>query len=131
MDYKELLKVGEVFTNEYVVEESDTADAGGNKGVRVLSTPALLKYIEVGSSDELFKRLPEGYSPVGVYINLKHIGATPVNGVIEVVSEVADMQGKRCTYKVGVFYKDKKIAEGTYDQVIVYLEEFLEKNNAI
>lgn len=75
--------------------ESDTADAVGNKGVKVLSTPALLKYIENGSSKGLFNRLPEGYSPVGIRIDLEHIAATPVKAVIQVTSKVINIQGKK------------------------------------
>jgi len=130
VDYTKILKTGEVFTNRYTVQESDTADASGNKGVRVLSTPSLLKYIELGSSAELFKRLPKGYSPVGTSINLKHIGATPINGIIEVVTTVYNICDSKITYDFKVFYNGKIIAKGDYEQKIVYLEGFLEKNNA-
>ncbi len=125
-----MLKVKEVFSNEFTVMKSDTADASGNKGVSVLSTPSLLKYIELGSSAELFKSLPEGFSPVGTSVSLKHIGATPVNGVINVVSTVLDITNNKITYKFKVFHSDKIIAKGEYEQKIVYLDSFLEKNNA-
>lgn len=131
MNFNKLLQIGEVFKTKYKVEESDSADYHGNKGVRVLSTPSLLKYIESGSSVEVFNRLPEGFSPVGISIELKHIAATPINGIIEVVSEVSNVQETKFTYNFKVFYKDKIIAKGTYGQAIVDLKDFLNKNNDV
>lgn len=131
MDFSELLEIGEIFKAEYEVKITDTADFHGNTGVQVLSTPALLAYVEKGSSAGLYKRLPEGYRPVGTYIELHHVGATPVEGIIEVVSEVSKIEGRKITYTFKVFYKDKVISHGEYGQVIVPLNDFLKKNNAI
>lgn len=131
MNFNKLLAIGEVFTIKYTVEKSDTADSQGNKGVRVLSTPALLRYVEQGSSTGVFERLPEGYRPVGTYIELHHVGATPIGGVIEVISEVSSIVDRKITYTFKVFHQDKTIAYGKYEQRIVVLQEFLKKSKAI
>lgn len=132
MDYSNLLTIGESFTAEYVVKKDDTADTVGNKGVMVLSTPALLKYIENGSSSgELKRRLPKGYSPVGIRVTLNHIGAVPVNGKIEIQSEVVKTGRNKIKYEFKAFYKENLIADGTYEQAIINLENFLEKNKAL
>lgn len=131
MDFNKLVKIGETFTNTYTVKESDTADSYGNKGVFVLSTPALLTYIEAASSIEVIRRLPKGYSPVGVYVELNHLSATPVNASIDIISKVIKVENKRFTYEFKVFYNDKLISKGTYGQGIVLLDEFLRKNKAI
>jgi predicted thioesterase len=131
MEISELLKIGEVFKVNYKVEVSDTADFHGNTGVRVLSTPALLRYVEQGSSTGVFNRLPKGYRPVGTYVELHHVGGTPVDGIIEVVSEVSKIEGRKITYIFKVFNKDRLISHGVYGQAIVPLDDFLKRNNAI
>ncbi len=131
MDFNKLLNIGEVFKSKYKVEVPDTADFQGNTGVRVLSTPALLRYVEQGSSTGVYNRLSVGYRPVGTYVELHHVGATPVGGSIEIVSEVSKIEGRKFTYNFKAFHQDKVIAYGVYEQVIVPLEDFLKKNNAI
>lgn len=131
MDFNGILDIGEVFKIKYTVEKSDTADSQGNKGVRVLSTPALLRYVEQGSSTGVFERLPEGYRPVGTYVELHHVGATPIGGVIDVISEVSNIEDRKITYSFKVFHQGRTIAYGKYEQKIVVLQEFLKKNKAV
>lgn len=131
MDFSELLKIGEIFRVKYEVRESDTADFHGNAGVRVLSTPALLGYVEQGSSTGLNTRLSAGYRPVGIYVELHHVGATPVGGIVEIESEVTKIEGRKILYNFKAYHQDKVIAHGVYEQAIIPLEDFLKKNNAI
>ncbi|WP_422484593.1 thioesterase family protein [Gudongella sp. DL1XJH-153] len=131
MDYNKLLNIGEVFKAKYKVEVSDTADFHGNTGVRVLSTPALLRYVEQGSSTGVYDRLSDGYRPVGTYVELHHVSATPVGGIIEIVSEVSEIEGRKFTYNFKAFHQDKIIAYGVYGQTIVPLDDFLKKSNVI
>lgn len=128
MDYKKFLSVGEIISKEYTVQEGDTAHSIGNKGVEVLSTPALLKYIENGASSALFERLPEGYSPVGTHVTLNHIAATPIDGVIKVQAKVSSIEKNKVKYEFGVFYNEKLIADGIYEQAIINLDRFLNEN---
>lgn len=128
MDYSKFLSIGEITSVEYKVKEKDNAHSYGNKGVMVLSTPALLKYIENGASSLLFDRLPEGHSPVGTQVNLNHIGACPVEGTITVESKVIKMERNKVSYNFKVFYKDRLIADGSYKQAIIELKRFLDKN---
>lgn len=131
MDFNSLLTIGEIFKDKFKVEASDTADFHGNAGVRVLSTPSLLGYVERGSSTGVYERLPEGYSPVGTYVELHHVGATPIGGIVEIESKVSGIRGRKFTYDFKAFYHDRVIAYGVYEQTIIPLEDFLKKNNAI
>lgn len=131
MDYSSLLIIGEKITAEYIVKDNDTAHAVGNKGVMVLSTPALLTYVENGSSGLLSKRLPKGYSLVGISVTLHHIGTAPVNGVIKIESNVVKAEKNKVKYEFKAFYKENLIADGTYEQAIINLDNFLKKINAL
>lgn len=131
MNLNDIIKLGEVLETEFEVKESDTAHAAGNIGVKVLSTPALLRYVENGASTGLFQRLPKEYSPLGTKVELNHIAATPVNEVIKVISKVTSVGRSRVSYDFEVYYKDRLISNGVYEQAVVVLEDFLRRNNAL
>ena len=84
MDCNTILELGETVFKEYIVKETDSADYIGNKGVTVLSTPAMIKYIELAAASIVFERLPEGHRPVGTKINVKHVNSAPVGEKIKV-----------------------------------------------
>lgn len=131
MQMMQYIKIGESYTDQLTVSEDDTADNHGNKGVRVLSTPALLTYIENNSARILAGHLPAGFSPVGIEVQLKHVGAVPVGGRFQVTSTVTKIKGKTIAYDFLATYEDRVIAHGSYHQAVINLAEFLEKNRAV
>lgn len=128
---EDVLKPGEVFTFQLTISDSDTADSIGNTGVRVFSTPALLMHVENTSSLWAARRLPEGYSPVGISVDLKHTGAVPVGGEVIITSRVLSVRRKVISYEFHASYQGREISHGTYQQAIIDLQEFLAKNNAM
>ena len=130
MQIQQFLKIGESYSEELTVKENDTAHHYGNKGVMVLSTPALLTYIENNATQLLIDRLPIGYSPVGIEVQLKHTGAVPVGGRFTVTSTVTHIHGKFITYEFKATYEGRVISHGTYGQAVINLDEFLSRNEA-
>lgn len=128
MNINDIVKVGESCIKEYIVMPDDTADFLGNKGVEVLSTPSMIKYIEQTASQIIFDRVPGNYSPVGTKIDVKHINSTPVNAKITVKTKIIEIKNKRVSYNAEVFNEKDKIGFGTYDLHVIDLEKFLNKN---
>lgn len=127
MDCSSILKVGETVSKEFIVKETDTADYLGNKGVKVLSTPAMIFYMEFAASSIVFERIPENYRPVGTRIDVKHINPTPLDGKITVNAVVKAIDGRKVTYDVEAFYDEVKIGYGEYDLHVINLEKFKNK----
>ena len=128
MDLNDYLKIGESSDCDYVVQEKDTADRFGNIGVQVLSTPAMLNYIELTSSKVLWTRLPQGFSLVGIGVNLTHEAAVPVGGLFSVRSTVSQVGHSKVTYEFTVTNKGRLVSKGSYKQAIVNLHQFLEQS---
>lgn len=127
MDLNSVLKVGESYTDEYIVKIEDTADFIGNKGVSMLSTPVMIKFMEYTATNIVNGKIPENYRPVGTRINVEHTNPTPVNMKVTVKATLTSIEGKKLCYDVEAFNEKDKIGFGTYEQHIINLEKFLNK----
>lgn len=127
MDCSTIVKVGETVSKEHIVKETDTADYLGNNGVTVLSTPAMIYYMELTASSIVFEKVPENYRPVGTRIDVKHINPTPVGEKITVNAVVKAVDGRKVTYDVEAFFKNIKIGHGEYDIHVIDLDKFKNK----
>jgi predicted thioesterase len=128
MNTGDFLKVGESCTKEYIVKPEDTADFIGNKGVIMLSTPAMIKYMEDTAAQLVFDNLPEKYSPVGTKINVEHINPTPIDMRVTVKATLTAIEGRKLFYNVEAYNEKCQIGFGDYEQHIIDLEKFLNKH---
>lgn len=128
MDISTIVEVGEIISEEYTVKIEDTADFIGNKEVDMLSTPAMIKYMEQTAAGIVFDRLPENHRPVGTKIDIKHINPTPVNKKISVKATIAEIKGSKISFDVEAYNKKDKIGFGTYELHVINLGEFLSKS---
>lgn len=128
MDFNTFLKVGQMFVKEYIVKMEHTADFIGNTGVNVLSTPSMIGFMEDTASHIVTDKIPENYRPVGTKINIEHINSTPVNMKVTVKATLIAIEGKKFRYNVEAFNEKFKIGFGIYEQCIINLTKFLDKN---
>jgi len=126
MNLEDNLKIGMSNTREFTVGYEDTAEFIGNPGVVMLSTPAMIKYMELTSGDIVFPHLPEGWNPVGTMVCIEHLAKTPVKGKIIVKGTLIEIDRRRLNFKVEAYYRDVLIGSGTYEQFVVELEKFLD-----
>lgn len=126
MNLEDNIKVGMCNSREFTVNYEDTAEYIGNPGVVMLSTPAMIKYMELTSGDIVFPHLPDGFNPVGTMVCIKHLSKTPINGKITVKGTLIEIDRRRLTFEVEAYYKGVLIGSGTYEQFVVELEKFLD-----
>lgn len=131
MELTEFIKIGEINVKEFLVKSEDTADYIGNTGVIVLSTPSMIRYMEDTSAHILVDKLPAGYRPVGTKIDVAHIGPTPIGGTVTVKATLTAIEKRKLTYDVAAYYGDNKIGFGSYQQHVISLEKFINKNNVL
>jgi predicted thioesterase len=113
---------------EKTVTPDLTADALGNKGVKVLATPFVVSLMELASHAALLPHLPPGAGTVGTTVDMKHLAATPVGMKVRAKATVLETDGKRCLFQVEVFDEIEKVAEGRHERFVVpNLEKFLER----
>lgn len=121
------LSAGSKTISEKVVANEDTAAAYGSGDILVFATPAMVGLMENAALKDALSQLPEGYSTVGTFVNVKHMAATPVGMTVRAEAELIEVNGKKLTYKVTAYDEKDKIGEGTHGRYIIHGESFLEK----
>ncbi|MGI6711975.1 MAG: thioesterase family protein [Bacillota bacterium] len=109
------------------VTENNTARKYGSGNIDVYATPAMIGLMENAALKCVDPILPEGWSTVGIEINVKHMAATPIGFTVQAKSELIEVDGRRLVFKVEAYDESKKIGEGMHQRFIVQLDKFLSK----
>lgn len=123
MEFTEL-KVGMKFQVEEEVTERNTAVALGSGSLEVYATPAMACLMERAAADLAQKHLPEGWTSVGISLNIKHQAPTPIGMVVKAEAEIVQVDGRKLTYTVRAFDDREEIGNGTHERFIVEAEKF-------
>ncbi len=122
------LEPGQTAELEQVVTPELTADALGNRGVKVFATPFVLCLIENAAIEVLKPHLPPGAASVGTWVEMKHLAATPLGMKVRAKATLVETDGRRYLFHVECFDEVEKIAEAKHERFTVpNLEKFLER----
>jgi predicted thioesterase len=119
------LVVGIKEKQEKTVTMNDTAKVFGSGAAEVFATPMMIGLMEAASMNTVKKYLPEGFSTVGISVNIKHISATAVGKRVWAEAELVEVDRKRLVFKVDAYDEDKKIGEGTHERFIIDESKFM------
>jgi predicted thioesterase len=113
---------------EHILVTSEVAiDFLGLDGPRVLSTPAMIMWMEKTSRNLILKYLEKGYDTVGTEVNVKHLAAAPMGMSVTFRSEVIAVNERRVTCRVEAEDEKEKIGEGTHERTIINVARFAAK----
>jgi fluoroacetyl-CoA thioesterase len=130
MELMEQIVVGMKEEQEFVVEEEYTAGHVGSGSLRVLATPSLIGFMERVARDLLERNLPDGYSSVGVWVDVRHLAATPVGLKVRVACEVSGVDGRKVDFRLDAWDEVEKIGEGRHQRVAIDVNRFLQRLQA-
>ena len=125
MDFNETIKAGMKNELKVQVEEQYTAAHVGSGSLRVLATPSMIAFMERLACDLLDQHLPEGFTSVGILVDVSHLAATPAGGYIRVECEVVEVDGRKVTFAVQAWDALEKIGEGRHQRAIIDVKHFL------
>ncbi len=114
-------------------EETMTADgphlanAVGSGLLPVFATPAMTALIEQAASQLLEERLPEGWTSVGIALDIEHTSATPEGMKVRAEAELTAVEGRKATFAVRAFDEAGEIGHGTHVRFAVEAARFMEK----
>lgn len=120
------LRVGIKNKLEKIVTMNDTAKVFGSGAAEVFATPMMIGMMEGASMDAVKDYLPEGFSTVGISVNIKHVSATPVGKKVWAEAELIEMDRKRLVFKVYAYDEDKKIGDGIHERFIIDEKKFMD-----
>ncbi len=115
------------FEHEYIVEDQHTAKFLGSGDVEVLSTPAMILFMENTARLSVEGELPENLTTVGTHVDVRHLRPAPKGARIRVISRLLKQEGRKLVFEVKAFWRDELIGEGTHERYIVDREKFLRK----
>lgn len=127
MKVSEFVQVGMTNEGDFLVEERHTATKAGSGGVHVLATPWMIAFMEQVSYRLLAKYLPDGYSSVGVLVNVRHLAPTPVSKVVRARSEVLAVDGWQVVFSVQAWDETEQVGEGQHQRIVILEERFLSR----
>jgi fluoroacetyl-CoA thioesterase len=127
MDLSEILQIGMTREDVFSVESEHSAAHIGSGSARVLATPWMIAFMERTARDLLANLLPEGYSSVGVHVDVRHLTPSPVGSHVRTQVEVKAIQGVIVDFTVCAWDEQELVGEGTHQRVVIEEERFLRR----
>ncbi len=122
------LEAGQTAEVEQVVTPELTAEAAGNRGVKVFATPFVVALMENACGAVMLPHLAPGAATVGTMVEMKHLAATPIGMKVRARATLMETDGRRCLFQVEVHDEVEKVAEGKHERFVVpNLEKFLDR----
>ncbi len=121
---KRLPKVGDHGSATFTVERSHTIDIANDADLVVLSTPALIWFLEHAARDALGSLLEPGETSVGTSVDVQHLAATPLGHKVNCHARVVHVDGKSISFQVTAEDRHESIARGVHKRRVVRSERF-------
>jgi fluoroacetyl-CoA thioesterase len=97
-----------------------TINRMGRPGADVLSTPSLLKLMEMCSIEVTDPRLSDGHVTVGYAVDgLRHMAPTAIGAVVRIRSVITEVNGTRLSYEIEAFDGDKQIGVAKHKRAVI------------
>ena len=130
MELTDLFHPGMTHTESFVVEERQLAPHVGSGALRVLATPWLIALMEGVSHRLLARGLPEGYSSVGIHVDMRHLAPTPLGDTVRVETEVLSVDGWTVAFAVRAWDSKELIGECKHERFVIDVARFLKRVEA-
>lgn len=125
----QILVPGIRLTTTRTVSANDTAAVYGSGLHDVLSTPAMIAFMEQTAMQAVEACLNEGEGTVGTEVNIRHLKATPVGMTVTCTATLQEVNGNRLLFHVEADDEIGKIGEGQHERFIINNQRFKEKLN--
>ena len=113
------LASGMTFEKKITVTDDMAARHLIGEGVKVFSTPEMVRFMERCVVDGLQPYLAPGKNAVGVRVDIKHLAPTPVGMEVSVKCTLLDIDRRRLTFTFEVCDAIETIGEGKYESFVV------------
>ena len=126
------MEVGIKGATSFTVTKEMLASQDGDDTLEVFSTPMMVLKIERTAALSVLPFLEEGYTMVGIKVDVQHTAATLEGMKVYVHTELIEISenGKFLTFKAEVSNDQGVIGSGTHVRAIVNKTRFMEKLRA-
>ncbi|MCH8819328.1 MAG: thioesterase family protein [Acidobacteria bacterium] len=102
--------------HELTVEEEH---AVAPAGIQVLSTPMMIRYMELNAAKLIRPLLPADLASVGYEVYVRHKAPAPLGAKLTVWAKLLEVDGRKLLFDVRVTEGERLIGEGTHRRTIV------------
>lgn len=127
MELEQIIRPGMSKEETYRVEEEYSAIHVGSGSVRVLATPWMIAFMERVARKFIGELLPEGFSTVGVRVEVQHLAPSPVGSQVTARAEVVSVEGSKVVFHVEAWDEMERIGVGTHQRVVIDEARFLRR----
>ena len=118
------IRVGMEAEHSLIVPRECTIARSNERVPAILSTPAMIQWMEITASEAIKPHLPKGWMCVGIHINVRHLAATPEGATVRFKATVTEVAGERIAFALEAHDQVEKIGEGILVQALVELARF-------
>lgn len=109
----------------HIVKKKDTAKYLDSDLAEVFSTPSLISLMENTAYTSISPFLPEGYSSIGIEINVQHLKASLPGAVVCCESVVTKVDNKKIHFRLSVSDDKTLIGKGEHIRYIINNKDFM------
>ena len=117
------LRVGLTFEKSITVTESHAARHLAGKGIRVFSTPEMVRLMEECALEGVLPLLQPNQNTVGIRVEMRHLVATPIGMKVTARCTLVEIDRRRLLFQAEVHDELEKIGEGSNERFIVDREK--------
>lgn len=126
------LKVGHTGELRIVVGAEHVIHLGADEpggGLVVYSTPNMINLMEHAAREALKPYLEAGEESVGVTVDMKHTGATPIGTDVRATARVTGIDGRLVDFEVVAYDGEGEVGRGSHRRAVVSLDKIKHKVN--
>ncbi len=112
-----------------VVTEAEAIHFMGS-GIRALSTPSMILWLEITARNAVLPLLEPGQDTVGTLVNVAHLAATPLGMKVTCRATLNAIDRRRLTFAVEAYDEKEKIGEGTHERFVIDVQRYAERLSA-
>lgn len=109
------------------VQDEHMAVHVGSGSSRVLATPWMIAFMERAAHRLMASCLPDGFTSVGIHVDVRHLAASPNSSTIRVTAEVLSVDGLQVSFAVRAWDEFDLIGEGQHTRYVVDHERFIKR----
>ena len=115
----EALRAGMTFEQTITVTEELSAKHLAGQGIGVLSTPELVRFVEICALEGVRPFLQADQETVGTRVDIRHLAATPVGMRVTATCTLVEVDRRRLAFTFDVRDELDKVGDGTHERFII------------
>lgn len=113
------LQAGMTFEKTITITEAVTARHLAGKGIRVFSTPEMVRLIEECALEGVLPFLPPHQNTVGIRVDVRHLAATPMGMAVTARCTLSEIDRRRLVFTAEVHDELDRVGEAHHERFIV------------